>query len=57
MSKKVTEKMKSFYVNKYLESYSVSQVMRQANDGVGRNTIVNILKEHGIYEGKKWSKR
>lgn len=51
MSKKVTEKMKSFYVNKYLESYSVSQVMRQANDGVGRNTIVNILKEHGIYEG------
>jgi len=51
MVKKITEKMKHFYINKYLETYSVSEVMRQAGDGVGRDTIVNVLKEHGIYEG------
>jgi hypothetical protein len=51
MKKTITEELKSFYINKYLETYSVTEVMKQSECGVGRNRIVKILKEHGIYEG------
>lgn len=51
MKNLITEEMKEFYIDKYLETYSVSEVMKQANDGVGRNRIVNVLKDRGIYEG------
>lgn len=51
MKIKITEEMKSFYINKYLETYSVTEIMKYAKDSVGRNRIVDILKKEGIYEG------
>lgn len=43
--------MKNTYVELYKEIYSVSEIMKRLNDGVGRGRIVNVLKEAGVYEG------
>lgn len=47
----ITDSMKQRYIDLYKETYSVSKVMRNCNDGVGRGRIVKILKDEGIYEG------
>jgi hypothetical protein len=47
----ITDDMKQNYIDLYKETYSVSEVMRKCNDGVGRSRIVKILKDEGIYEG------
>ena len=47
----ITEEMKDSYINLYKDTYSVSEILRQSNDGVGRTKIEKILKEEGIYEG------
>lgn len=46
----ITEEMRNKYIKKYKETYSVSDILRSFNDGVGRSRIVSILKEEGIYE-------
>tara|TARA_Y100000310_G_scaffold34476_1_gene32646 strand:+ start:3189 stop:3839 length:651 start_codon:yes stop_codon:yes gene_type:complete len=47
----ITDEMKDFYIKKYKETYSVSEIMRQSNYGIGRRRIEKLLKEEGIYEG------
>lgn len=47
----ITNDMKQKYINLYKKTYSVSEVMRICDDGVGRGRIVKILKDEGIYEG------
>lgn len=43
--------MKQFYIDTYLETYSVSEILRRRGDNIGRTRIVKILKDEGIYEG------
>lgn len=47
----ITNEMKQFYVDTYLETYSVSEILRRSGNSVGRDRIVRILKDEGIYEG------
>lgn len=47
----ITDDMKQRYIDLYRETYSVSEIMRSCNDGVGRGRIVKILRDEGIYEG------
>ncbi|NDG32892.1 hypothetical protein EB118_22840 [bacterium] len=47
----MTDEMKEKYIQKYKETYSVSEILRTFNDGIGRKKIINLLKEEGIYEG------
>jgi len=47
----ISTKMKTFYIDTYKQTYSVSEIMRLANDGVGRSRIVSILRQEDIYEG------
>ena len=51
MAIEITDEMKTKYIEKYQDTYSVSEVLRTFNDGVGRGRIVKVLKEAGIYEG------
>jgi NTP pyrophosphatase (non-canonical NTP hydrolase) len=53
MVSKITDEMKDIYIRLYKQTYSVSEVMKTVNDGVGRGRIVEILKKEGIYEGLK----
>lgn len=50
-NKNITDDMKQNYIDLYKETYSVSEIMKRCNDGVGRARIVKILKDEGIYEG------
>lgn len=48
----ITKEMESKYIELYLQTYSLSEVMRIiCNDGISRNKITNILKSVGVYEG------
>ena len=51
MSASISDEMRTFYINTYKLNYSVSEVMRLANDGVSRSRIVSILKKAEVYEG------
>jgi len=42
---------KQEYINKYLETYSVTQVINAFDYGDGRKPIEDVLKEAGVYEG------
>jgi len=47
----ITDEMKTKYIERYQDTYSVSEILKSFDDGVGRGRIINILKEAGIYEG------
>jgi hypothetical protein len=47
----ITEEIKNNIIQIYKEHYSVSEVLRNCQKGIGRTTIKNILKKEGIYEG------
>lgn len=49
----ISEDQKQKYINEYLETYSVSELLRrhQDTDGVNRKQLQNLLKEANVYEG------
>jgi hypothetical protein len=49
--KVLTSEQKDLYRKIYLETYSVSEILRQCQDGVGRSKIQQYLTDIGIYEG------
>lgn len=48
---KMKDERKQEYIDKYLETYSVTKVIEAFDYGDGRNPIVAVLKEAGVYEG------
>ena len=51
MKIKITEKMEKRYIEMYQDCFSVSELLRECKDGVGRIRIVRILKNAGVFEG------
>ena len=49
----ITEEQKEKYINEYLETYSVSELLRRyyESDNICRNELVKILKAADVYEG------
>lgn len=47
----LTQDQKDLYRKIYLETYSISEILRRCKDGVGRVRIQKYLNEIGIYEG------
>jgi len=49
----ISDDQKQKYINEYLETYSVSELLKryQETDNINRKKLVNLLKDSGVYEG------